>query len=367
VVSQHPNLSPHLAQAVHRFTVKGLDVSLAEQVLGSLSDDGPKEFEDAWFSAARTWEGRADTAVAEGRRISALEWYRQAYYCYRLVVFSSTTADGPGVPAYQHVKSVFRKWVAISDERIEDCSVSFEGVSVPGYLVLPAGASAPVPAVVFIYGADGLKEEQVWQSALPLAKRGIAVLVADGPGQGSSLRDAGLAARPDYEVYGSAAFDVLAAHPLIDANRIGIYGSSMGGYYAPRVAAMDERFAACVVNSACFNVRVGVWDYYPAIRPQLAFNVGTDDEAVAAARYSEFSLESVAGSATVPIWIFHGDDDPIIPASQAHLLYEAWGAPKELSVWPGGSHNLFSHALEAHNVIWDTTAAALQAPARAGN
>jgi alpha-beta hydrolase superfamily lysophospholipase len=364
VVSQHSNVSPHLALAVHRFTVKGLDLSLAQQVLASLTGDGPEEFENAWFSAARTWEDRADAAVAEGRLISAREWYRQAYYCHRLVVFSSTKADGVAVPAYQHVKSVFRKWVAISDERIEECSVAFEDVSVPGYLVLPERVSTPVPAVVFIYGADGLKEEQVWQSAMPLAKRGIAVLVADGPGQGSSLRDAGLAARADYEVYGSAAFDVLAAHPLIDANRIGIYGSSMGGYYAPRVAAVDERFEVCVVNSACYSVVDGVWDYYPPLRPQFMFNVGTDDEAAAKALYKDFSLAEVAGSAKVPIHIFHGEDDALIPVSQARQLYQEWGAPKELSVWPGGSHNLFSHALEAHNLIWDTTAAALHGPTR---
>jgi dipeptidyl aminopeptidase/acylaminoacyl peptidase len=75
--------------------------------------------------------------------------------------------------------------------------------------------------------------------------RGLATFTLDGPGQGEAEYD--LPIRPDWEIPGAAVIDVVEARPEIDGERIGVWGVSLGGYYAPRVASGDKRVRACVL------------------------------------------------------------------------------------------------------------------------
>jgi fermentation-respiration switch protein FrsA (DUF1100 family) len=42
-----------------------------------------------------------------------------------------------------------------------------------------------------------------------------------------------------------------------------------------------------------------------------------------------------------PVLIVHGDPDPVIPTSEARLLFEAANEPKKLLIFPGAGHNVF--------------------------
>jgi fermentation-respiration switch protein FrsA (DUF1100 family) len=42
-----------------------------------------------------------------------------------------------------------------------------------------------------------------------------------------------------------------------------------------------------------------------------------------------------------PVLIAHGDPDPVIPTSEARLLFEAANDPKRLLIFPGAGHNVF--------------------------
>ncbi|MGY1826512.1 alpha/beta hydrolase family protein [Blastococcus sp. SYSU DS0541] len=64
------------------------------------------------------------------------------------------------------------------------------------------------------------------------------------------MRLQGLIARIDTEVWAGAAVDWLEARSDVDAAGIGIVGWSLGGYYAPRAAAFEKRFALCVAWAA---------------------------------------------------------------------------------------------------------------------
>src|SRR4029079_1767953 len=79
-----------------------------------------------------------------------------------------------------------------------------------------------------------------------LVARGIACLIVDGPGNGESIRFRELYLRPDTEHYATPVFDYLAARPEGDARRIGVIAISLGGYYAPRAAAFEKRYACCL-------------------------------------------------------------------------------------------------------------------------
>ncbi len=117
-----------------------------------------------------------------------------------------------------------------------------------GVLRQPPGAG-PHPVVIMIPGLDSAKEELRSTEELFL-ERGLATFSVDGPGQGEAEYD--LAIRGDWEVPGAAIIGHLAAEPTLDAGRIGVWGVSLGGYYAPRVASGDERVRACVALAGPF-------------------------------------------------------------------------------------------------------------------
>ena len=70
---------------------------------------------------------------------------------------------------------------------------------------------------------------------------------------------------------GAAILDAVAALPGIDPDRIGLWGVSLGGYYAPRLASGDARVRACVALSGPCSFGEG-WDQLPELTRE-AFTV----------------------------------------------------------------------------------------------
>ena len=119
-----------------------------------------------------------------------------------------------------------------------------------GILRKPAGVDKP-PVVVMAVGLDSTKEETDAYET-PFLARGMATLVFEGPGQGEAQYDFPI--RGDYEV------PVKAVHRLcrdtrrdLDSARIGMWGVSLGGYYAPRAAAFEKRIKACIALGGPFD------------------------------------------------------------------------------------------------------------------
>ena len=70
-------------------------------------------------------------------------------------------------------------------------------------------------------------------------QRGISVLMIDGPGQGGTLQRHKIVSRHDYEIPIGRCIDYLATRTDVDLSRIAVCGSSLGGYYAARAAALN--------------------------------------------------------------------------------------------------------------------------------
>ena len=181
----------------------------------------------------------------------------------------------------------------------------------------------------------------------------IPPLAIDGPGQGEALRLQGITGRYDSEVPAGAAFDYVAQRPDVDPARIAIMGISMGGYYAPRAAAMDPRFAACVAWG-------GHFDYHESwIRRRreiesggtrvsapyfhLLWVLGVPDMDAAMKKLEQFRLAGVAERISCPFLCVHGGNDTIVPVDYARRLFAAVGAQdKTLHVFDadeGGSEH----------------------------
>jgi dienelactone hydrolase len=141
---------------------------------------------------------------------------------------------------------------------VQDISYASGDDRVEGYLVSPSSTGGKLPAVVFLHGAGGDREEQLG-TAVKLAKRGAIALTITAPSgaktplpgatteelvrwQGGTIADDVIAAR--------RALDVLADDDRVDPDRLGLVGWSMGGRLAALVAGVDDRARATVLMSA---------------------------------------------------------------------------------------------------------------------
>src|SRR5437016_3503682 len=68
---------------------------------------------------------------------------------------------------------------------------------------------------------------------------------------GHVLRSRGVAAENHGEA-GKAAIDYLVERREVDANKIGVWGNSMGSYWAPLIAIADKRVRALVTAMSCY-------------------------------------------------------------------------------------------------------------------
>ena len=129
----------------------------------------------------------------------------------------------------------------------EHVTIPYEGKSLYGVLRKPDAGRCPV--LVMAPGLDSTKEE-LHAYEEPFLARGIATLAIDGPGQGeaeSSSDPRRLRARR------SRGGRLDRERSDVDAKRVAMWGVSLGGYYAPRAAAFEKRFSACIALSGPFE------------------------------------------------------------------------------------------------------------------
>ena len=122
--------------------------------------------------------------------------------------------------------------------RVRDLRVEHEGIALAASYS-PAGATA----VVALHGAgEGTRDGMLYQHlhrVLPPA--GIGVVTFDRRGDGESTGDASRG-RFDVQVR-----DALAVIDAVDAERVGLWGYSQGGWIAPLAAMASERVAFLVL------------------------------------------------------------------------------------------------------------------------
>ena len=134
--------------------------------------------------------------------------------------------------------------------RIEPMSVTSGDANLVGDLYRPDG-EGPFPAMVLIHGAStGSRESWGYRSwADVLARHGVAALVYDRRGEGTSEGDSPASIRQSTDDAG-AWLEALAQHPAIDGARLGLKGSSQGAWPALRLAAERKDVAFLWLSSA---------------------------------------------------------------------------------------------------------------------
>lgn len=220
-----------------------------------------------------------------------------------------------------------------------DRSVSVEGKEYPFQVYVPRGfdGTSALPVFLSLHGGGARGDDGLRQTA-----RGMADAIRRDPARWPAL-----AVFPQSPVDGPgwqdlggriamAALDEAMAEFRADPSRVYLVGGSQGGNGAWYLASRHpERFAAAVVVAGFIMARRGTTSgaWYPPLVPEDV----EDPFAAVASQVSE-----------IPVWIFHGDADSVVPVEQSRGMaaaLERLGASVRYTEYPGVGHGSMQPAL----------------------
>src|SRR5262245_3060113 len=147
-------------------------------------------------------------------------------------------------------------------------------------------SAAKSPAMIIVHGSRGVSATREHAYAQEYAKLGIASAVIDSFGSrgiAATTRDQDQVSAYDMLADAVSTLLVLARHPAIDANRIGIIGFSKGGTVAIK-AALRRYVGPLTKEKARFAVAIAVYPWcgdFPldmrAANPAVLLLLGADD------------------------------------------------------------------------------------------
>ena len=315
-----------------RFVANGVALTDFEEVCASVK--GWDDWCRAWSDKAAVHEAMGRAALSERNFLSAGEHLQRAgvYYHFGKFLFVHDLAQMKAA----HMQAVACRTLALPHltppgERV---AIPFEGKTLYGILRMPVRVAKP-PVMIMACGLDSAKEETDAYEA-PFLARGIAILVFDGPGQGEAEYDFPI--RGNYETAIKAVCDHIETRQDVDTSRIGLWGVSLGGYYAPRAAAFEKRVKACIALSGPYDMGDN-WDSLPELTRET-FRVRSHAKTAADGKRNAatLSLKGVAERITCPLYVVAGKQDRVVQWQDAERLAKEARGPVVFNLIEDGNH-----------------------------
>ncbi|MBF0563380.1 MAG: alpha/beta fold hydrolase [Alphaproteobacteria bacterium] len=200
-----------------------------------------------------------------------------------------------------------------------------DGVGIGGKIF---GDTPGAPAILFFHG-NGEIASDYDDFSHEYTKLGITLFVVDFRGYGiseSTPTARGLIA--DAGVIGETARDILAAHHM-PCSKLFVMGRSLGSAAAIEIAARPNAAISGLIIESGFADTLALVERLGDIH----FSDGSDS------RHGFGNLDKIA-RVTVPTLFIHGEQDWIIPVTDARALHQRCGATsKRLLTIPGAGHN----------------------------
>lgn len=347
-MTNDPNVKAAISHWGPRFVANGVVLTDFEEVTASIA---------SWSDWCRAWSERAALheqmgleSLARRKFLSAGEHLNRAavYFHFAKFLFVHDLAQMKAA----HLKAIECKTLALPHMRPpgERVAIAYEGKQLYGILRKPAGVERP-PVMMMAAGLDSAKEEMDAYE-LPFLARGMATLAFDGPGQGEGEYD--FTIRGDYEAVIRAVADFVETRDDLDKSKIGLWGVSLGGYYAPRAAAFETRVKACISLAGPYDWSEA-WDGLPALtREAFRVRAGCRTMEDAKRHAATLSLEGVAERITCPLFVLTGKLDRIVPWQHAERLAREAKGPVELLIIEDGNHiaNNRAHRWRSQSADW---------------
>lgn len=344
---------------------------------------------DSWYEA---WKRTADRVARNAREMhdpaSRGRALLRAHNYYRTAEFLLSPDDPRRVSAWRNNIQAFYEGLDILGVRYERIRVPY-GVYHLNALYFPGNENAKNrPLIVACGGFDSTMEELYFAIVAGALERGYSVLVYEGPGQGSVLREQKLPFTPKWEQPTGAVLDAfMKLH--FRPERIVLFGMSMGGYLAPRAAAFDPRIDGVIAFDVLFDVAAAArntsrfsgiitWLYkhgYRSLADRLIrlgmrtmpgiewgikntmWTMGLHSPGETTVAFDAYTLKDVAANIRCDVLILAGAEDQFVPLKQVAQFQAALTKARSVKtviydVESGGKE----HCQDGAVTLWQSTA-----------
>lgn len=202
-----------------------------------------------------------------------------------------------------------------------------DGEALVGWLGRPA-ARPPAAWVLWCHGNAGSVEHRFLDLVRFVRECGFGVLVFDYRGYG---RSTGKPTEEGLYVDAEAALDFLAARAGVPPEEIAVLGRSLGGAVAVELAG--RRTVRCLVLESTFTSAADMAKKMIPLFPARWF------------MRSRFATDAKIGALELPILLFHGRRDEIVPFEHGERLAAAARADRTTFVPVDTMHNDLSETL----------------------
>jgi pimeloyl-ACP methyl ester carboxylesterase len=321
---EHPWLAYQFRRGLGEVQEGGGAVSEVFQAASRMIPGDLESWHKEWKHIAdRNWK-RGEEAEAQGHIRTAMNCFLRAADYYRQAEFYLKPDDPRRLPTFERMEACSHRFIRNLNPAGEVVDIPYEnGVSLCAYFVRSPYPIAKQPVLICMGGLDSIKDEMWFMQAKGALKRGISVLMIDGPGQGGTLRRHKVPNRVDTEVPIGKCIDWLEARSDIDKSRIAVCGSSLGGYYAARAGCYEHRLAACIAHGAIWAI-TDLWgdaseDH--GLAEHIKWVFGSDSMKSAMVKAKDFTLEGHLDHMRCPFLVMHGGHD-VLTVSQAQKVYD---------------------------------------------
>jgi len=177
------------------------------------------------------------------------------------------------------------------------------------------------PVILFCHGNAGNISHRL-ENIAGLLRRGLGVFIFDYRGYGKSE---GRPSEKGIYLDGLAAYDYLVHHESIPSDRIVLFGRSLGGAVALEVT-LERKARALILESGFTSLK-------DMARSMLLFRPFS---IMMPAHYNNAAKIPRVG---VPVLIFHGTEDELVPFSMGKELFALAAEPKYFYPIQGAGHN----------------------------
>ena len=290
---------------------------------------------------AQRLERLARSEAAAGHGLTALDFYFEAAGGYAQAQHAIFVNNPEKRMLHQSSLRCYDEVRKLAPVVIEKVVIPWQGKSVTGYLHL-APVENPAPLVFFITGIDMTKEMvpdplRNWATA-----RGMHLFVFEGPGQGECNLDDLYLTVDNYEQAASAAISHLIARPEVDPRGVALYAMSFGSYWGARLAGIDDRLAAVVLQWASVSDMHYLFQGFasPRYKQVLAYVTRAKSEEELDEFIAEMKAAPFAPAIGAPTLITVGEFDQRNPMEEIYRFFDSMTSPRELWVFADQHHRL---------------------------
>jgi esterase FrsA len=354
-----PNEDPFVVQhgGFYRRWLSMLDdIDELKSLVAGLEATTQDKWVPVWRGAGKRHEDEGGQLAAAGNHAAARNAYLKAKTFYSIGRFPGEITSVKAEISADCARA-YRKACEHLDPPLEVVEVTCAGKSIRSHFRAPKG-KGPFPAALIMCGADMFKEDRGWAGEFAV-ENGVASLVMDAPGTGENP----FPWEPESVKAWMAAIDYLAARPEVNANQIGAFGISRGGYSVMQLAGAYPEMVHAVVAVAGhpYGYRLSKEEIQQVVdgrnsRSTFVYGAPGDPPSfekwsaeVEEELYSRWALTElgILDKITQPILMINGKHDHLAPIGNIYFMLEHGPVTgREARVYADDGHCAFKHYRE---------------------